>query len=161
VESRVELVSPEAMALVTVEPALAGDPFTQNAALMHGGWNAYSASGDVTANVVYANYATKKDFEKLREMGVDCAGKVVVARYGGNFRGYKEVFARKAGAAGLIIYTDPGDSGYAKGPMYPEGGWATATQIQRGSLLALDRAGDPLTPGKPATEDAERLNPDE
>ncbi|HVZ94491.1 MAG TPA: M20/M25/M40 family metallo-hydrolase [Phycisphaerales bacterium] len=161
VESRVELVAPEAMALVTVEPALAGDPFTQNAALLHGGWNAYSASGDITANVVYANYATKEDFEKLKEMGVECAGKIVVARYGGNFRGSKEIFARKAGAAGLIIFTDPGDAGYAKGPMYPEGGWATSTQIQRGSLLALDRAGDPLTPGIPATENAKRVNPDD
>ena len=123
------------------------------------GWNAYSGSGEVVGEVVYANYGTKEDFEKLRELGVDCRGKIVIARYGGNFRGFKAKFAEEAGAAGLIIYNDPEDVGYVKGLMYPEGGWANETQIQRGSINTLDYPGDPLTPGEPAIEGTKRLDP--
>ena len=75
------------------------------------GWNAYSGNGDVTAAVVYANYGTREDFETLRELGIGVKGHIVVARYGHNFRGYKAKFAEAAGAVGLIIYTDPDDSG--------------------------------------------------
>jgi N-acetylated-alpha-linked acidic dipeptidase len=125
------------------------------------GFNAYSGSGDITADVVYANYGAKDDFEKLKALGVDCAGKIVIARYGKNFRGYKAKFAQQAGAVGLIIYTDPDDGGYRKGVPYPEGGWANESYIQRGSINTLDYAGDPLTPGIGATQDATRLNPDD
>ena len=122
-------------------------------------WNAYSGSGDVTAPVVYANYGTKEDFEALEKLDVGLEGKIVIARYGKNYRGYKAKYAEAAGAAGLLMYTDPADSGYAKGAMYPEGGYANPTSIQRGSIKTLDYAGDPLTPGIPATEQAKRLDP--
>ncbi|MEI6475692.1 MAG: PA domain-containing protein, partial [Planctomycetota bacterium] len=111
------------IALPTVERNLAEDPATAHPGLTFG-WNAYSATGDVTAGVVYANYGTKADFAKLKELGVDCTGKVVLARYGGNFRGYKVKFAEEAGAAALIIYTDPADTGVTKGKVWPAGGWA-------------------------------------
>ncbi|MHC5012288.1 MAG: glutamate carboxypeptidase, partial [Planctomycetota bacterium] len=62
------------------------------------GWNAYSGSGEVEAEVVYANYGTKEDFEQLAELGVSVEGKIVVARYGKNFRGFKAKFAEAAGA---------------------------------------------------------------
>lgn len=115
------------------------------------GWNAYSASGDVTAEVVYASYGTKADFAKLREWGVDCTGKIVIARYGGNFRGFKAKFAQEAGAAGLIMFTDPADGGFTRGAVWPQGGWANDSCVQRGSLHVLPYAGDPLTPGVAAT----------
>ena len=114
------------------------------------GWNAYSGSGEVIAEVIYANYGRKEDFEKLQDMGIDISGKIVIARYGGNFRGYKAKFAEAAGAAGLIIYTDPIDSGYFKGLAYPEGPYYSESTIQRGSLLTEDFTGDPLTPYEPA-----------
>lgn len=123
-------------------------------------WNAYSASGDVTAEVVYANYGTKQDFEQLEALGIDCTGKIVLARYGGNYRGFKAKYAQAAGAAGLIIFTDPADSGYTKGDVYPEGGWANDCCIQRGSIVTLGYQGDPLTPGIFASKDAPRLDPD-
>jgi N-acetylated-alpha-linked acidic dipeptidase len=123
------------------------------------GWNAYSGSGEVEAEVVYANHATREDFRRLAELGVDCRGKIVLARFGGNFRGFKAKFAEAAGAAGLVIFTDPADSGFTKGPTWPEGGWANETFIQRGSLLTLPQPGDPLTPGVEATESAPRLDP--
>ena len=123
-------------------------------------FNAYSASGDVRAQVVYANYGTKEDFEALDERGVSVRGKIVLARYGRNYRGYKAKYAEARGAAGVLIYTDPQDSGYAKGLPYPEGGYANASSIQRGSILTLDYPGDPLTPCEPAIDGATRLDPE-
>ncbi|TRZ43552.1 M28 family peptidase [Robertkochia solimangrovi] len=147
--SLVELVTPIRLPLNQQENILPEDPFSEDPTLLKG-WNAYSGSGDVTAEVVYANYGTKEDFEKLAEMGIDVKGKIVLARYGGNFRGYKAKFAEKYGASGLIIFTDPGDSGYMKGLTYPEGVYYNESAIQRGSLLTVDYTGDPLTPFEPA-----------
>ena len=146
------------IALPTVERNLAIDPATAHPGLGFG-WNAYSASGDVTAGVVYANYGTKQDFAKLKEWGVDCRGKVVLARYGGNFRGYKAKFAEEAGAAALLIFTDPADTGNVKGKVWPEGGWANDTCVQRGSIFASDQPGDPLTPGNASVPGAPRADP--
>ena len=145
------------IALPTVERNLAEDPATTHPGLTFG-WNAYSASGDVTAGIVYANYGTKADFAKLKAMGVDCKGKVVLARYGGNFRGYKAKFAEEAGAAALIIYTDPADTGVSKGKVWPAGGWANDTCVQRGSILASDQPGDPTTPFNPSDPTAARCD---
>lgn len=151
-----EVLSPEHVTLLVKEDILESDPYTANPELTPG-WNAYSGNGDVTGEVVYANFGTKEDFRRLAELGVEVKGRLVLARYGGNFRGYKAKFAQEAGAIGLIIYTDPADSGYCKGLMYPEGGFANPTCIQRGSILTLDYPGDPLTPGVEATKDAPRL----
>jgi N-acetylated-alpha-linked acidic dipeptidase len=158
VAAELEVVAPERISLELAERPVRGDPGSEG----HGfGWNAFSGSGEVTAGVVYANYGTKADFQRLRDMGVDVTGKIVIARYGGNYRGYKAKFAQAAGAAGLIIYTDPADSGYMRGLTYPEGGYANDCCIQRGSIVTLPYIGDPLTPGRPATRDAERLAPED
>lgn len=148
------------IALSVKEGPIEGDPYLTDPNLDIG-WSAYSGSGEVVAPVVYANYGRKQDFEQLREMGVDVSGKIVIARFGGNYRGYKAKFAEEHGAAGLIMYTDPEDAGYVRGVMYPDGGWATPEKIQRGSVLTLDYAGDPLTPGVSAEGDVERLDPEE
>ena len=148
-ESYLEIVQPKRQPLSMKEDIVEGDPFSSDEDLWKG-WNAYSGSGEVTAEVVYANYGRKEDFEKLRDMGVDVSGKIVIARYGGNFRGYKAKFAEAAGASGLIIYTDPMDSGYFRGLGYPEGPYYSESTIQRGSLLTEDFTGDPLTPYEPA-----------
>jgi N-acetylated-alpha-linked acidic dipeptidase len=142
------------------ETALPGDPYSASPDLTIG-FNAYSGSGEATGEVVYANYGRREDFEKLAELGIDCTGKIVLARYGGNYRGYKAKFAEAAGAAGLLIFLDPGDSGYVQGGVYPDGGWQTDRCIQRGSIVTLGYQGDPLTPFVEATEDAERLDVDE
>ena len=164
-EVSISLIRPIRMPLNNQEYIYDEDPYTAHPDLVHG-WNAYSGSGKITAEVVYANYGTKEDFEQLEEMGVDVEGKIVLARYGGNFRGFKAMFAEKAGAAGLIIYTDPRDNGYMQGFTYPEGKQSDESAIQRGSLLTLDYYGDPLTPFEPALpldgdEHVERLDPSE
>lgn len=163
--SSVGLVTPTRMPLNQQEDILAEDPFSDSASLLKG-WNAYSGSGDVTAEVVYANYGTKEDFEKLAELNIDVTGKIVLARYGRNFRGYKAKFAQQSGAAGLLIFTDPGDSGYTKGLVYPKGVYYNESSIQRGSVLTLDYTGDPLTPFEPALplegkQKIKRMNPAE
>ena len=157
-DASVEIVSPTAMTLSLREEGLAEDPDTRHPDLGFG-WCAYSGSGDVTATVVYANYGTRQDFETLHELGVEVRGRIVIARFGANYRGYKVKFAEEAGAVGLIIYTDPDDNGYRKGIPYPEGGYASATSIQRGSIKTLAYAGDPLTPFQEATRSAARLHP--
>ncbi len=160
VDAAVEIVSPIVLNLPVMEEPLAEDPDTAHEDLSIG-WNAYSASGDVTAPVVYANYGTHEDFQTLRERDVEVKDRIVIARYGGNFRGFKALFAEAAGAVGLIIYTDPDDSGYRKGIPYPEGGYANATSIQRGSIATLDWPGDPLTPLVAADDDAPRADPED
>lgn len=148
-ETSIRIVEPVQMELNNKEYEYEEDPYTSHPDLVHG-YTAYSGSGQVEAEVVYANYGTREDFRQLEEMGIDLTGKIVIARYGGNFRGFKAKYAEEAGAAGLIIYTDPGDSGFTRGEVYPEGIWADESAIQRGSLLTLDFFGDPLTPFEPA-----------
>ena len=159
----VALVEPIRMPLNNKEYILAEDPFSSDPRASEG-WNSYSGSGDVTAPVVYANYGTKEDFEWLEAQGIAVKGKIVIARYGGNFRGYKAKYAEQYGAAGLIIYSDPEDVGYMRGLTYPEGTYFNESTIQRGSVLTLDYTGDPLTPFEPAlpldgTQQVERLDP--
>jgi len=157
-ESLLEIITPEKIVLHQQEDVLAEDPFSDHPDLSKG-WNSYSGSGEVTAEVVYANYGTKADFEKLKALGVDVKDKIVIARYGGNFRGYKAKFAEAHGAAGLIIYTDPKDSGFTKGLVFPKGIYYNDSAIQRGSLLTVDWTGDPLTPYEAALPRSDKNSP--
>jgi N-acetylated-alpha-linked acidic dipeptidase len=162
--SLIEIVTPYRDVLNQKEDIIENDPYTKDPELWKG-WNAFSGSGDVTAEVVYANYGRKEDFETLKSLGIDVNGKIVIARYGGNFRGYKAKFAEANGASGLIIYTDPQDSGFTKGLVYPNGPYYNSSTIQRGSLLTTDFTGDPLTPFEPALpldgkEKIERIDPE-
>jgi len=147
--SLIEIVTPSREVLNQKEDIIPNDPFSDDP-LLWKGWNAFSGSGEITAEVVYANYGRKEDFETLKSLGVDVNGKIVLARYGGNFRGFKAKFAEANGAAGLIIFTDPKDSGFTKGLVYPQGPYYNESTIQRGSLLTTDFTGDPLTPFEPA-----------
>tara|TARA_B100000674_G_scaffold381195_1_gene323977 strand:+ start:78 stop:2171 length:2094 start_codon:yes stop_codon:yes gene_type:complete len=147
--SIIEIVTPSRDILNQKEDIILDDPFTMDPELWKG-WNAFSGSGDVTAQVVYANYGRKEDFEELKKLGIEVKGKIIIARYGGNFRGYKAKFAEASGAVGLIIFTDPKDSGFTRGLVYPEGPFYNSSTIQRGSLLTTDFTGDPLTPFEPA-----------
>ena len=164
-ESFIEIVTPVRQTITQQEDILKEDPFSSDE-LLWKGWNSFSGSGDVTAEVVYVNYGTREDFEKLKDLGVSLEGKIALARYGGNFRGYKAKFAEANGAAGLLIYSDPKDNGYARGLVYPEGPYFNASTIQRGSLLTVDFTGDPLTPFEPALpldgkKKVKRLKPSE
>lgn len=121
-------------------------------------YNAYSPSGDITGDIVYANYAVNEDFQRLKELGVNVKGKIVLARYGRVYRGLKVLEATKAGAVGIILYSDPSDDGYAAGDMYPKGPMRPWDGVQRGSIrFSENYSGDPLTPGYPAKKNAKRI----
>src|SRR5258708_21416708 len=100
-------------------------------------FNGMSASGDVEAEAVYANYGTPEDFEKLEKLKIDVRGKIVLVRYGQNFRGVKVFVAQEHGAAGAIIYFHPFDDGLGRGEKYPQGTRHPATPLQprRGGYL--------------------------
>ena len=92
-------------------------------------------------------------------MGVDVKGKIVIAKYGGSWRGIKPKVAAEHGAIGCIIYSDPEDDGYTQGDVYPEGPFRPKDGVQRGSVMDMPvYPGDPLTPGIGATKDAKRLD---
>jgi N-acetylated-alpha-linked acidic dipeptidase len=127
-------------------------------------FNGMSPSGDVEAEVVYANYGTPEDFEKLDKLKIDVRGKIVLVRYGQNFRGVKEFIAQERGAAGVIIYSDPFDDGWRRGDKYPDGPWRPDTGVQRGSVgYMFEFPGDPTTPGlasTPSLPDDKRNSPE-
>jgi N-acetylated-alpha-linked acidic dipeptidase len=137
-----------------VDPkAYGGDPFQDDPRILPA-FNGSSASGDVTADVVYANYGTLADFDELAKLGISVKGKIVIVRYGGNFRGVKVYIAQQRGAVGVLIYSDPADDGYARGDMYPRGAMRPPSGVQRGSVQFLPLyPGDPETPGVSSTPD--------
>src|SRR5882672_6311750 len=126
-------------------------------------FNGSSPSGDVEAEVIYANYGRPEDFKKLEDMKVDVRGKIVIVRYGDNFRGVKSFVAEEHGAAAVIIYSDPADDGYFRGDPYPKGPWRPETAVQRGSIQYMFKyPGDPTTPGfasLPSLPEAKRVPP--
>ncbi|MBI3138589.1 MAG: M28 family peptidase [Sphingobacteriales bacterium] len=141
------------------EQVLAADKTSGQLAEQLPPYNAYSADGDVTAELVFVNRGVPADYEELARRGVEVKGKIVIAKYGGSWRGIKPKVAAEHGATGCIIYSDPADDGYAIGDAYPEGGYRPGDGVQRGSVMDMPvYPGDPLTPDRGATRDAQRLD---
>ena len=157
----IELITAKRQKLNIHEAVVSKDPSSSHPKITPL-FNGYSASGDVTAPVVYANYGLPNDYEELKKAGVDVKGKIVIVRYGNSFRGVKAKVAQDHGAIGCIIYSDPADDGYMQGDVFPKGPWRPEASGQRGSVQYLfDYPGDPLTPGRPAIDGVPRLKPEE
>jgi N-acetylated-alpha-linked acidic dipeptidase len=125
-------------------------------------YHAYSANGDVTAELVFVNYGIPEDYEELKKLGIDVKGKIVIAKYGNSWRGIKPKVAYENGAIGCIIYSDPKEDGYFQGDVYPKGPYKNETGAQRGSVVDLPQApGDPLTNGFVANAENKRLTVEE
>ena len=77
--------------------------------------------------MIYANYGRPEDIKRLKQMGISLKDKILLVRYGQNFRGVKAEVAQDEGAAGVLIFSDPIDDGYFKGDAYPQGPWRPAT----------------------------------
>lgn len=153
-----ELLAPERYQARLEEPPLPEDSTSSLREEQLPLYNAYSIDGDVSGELVYVNYGVPADYEVLEERGVDVKGKIVIARYGGSWRGIKPKVAAERGALGCIIYSDPRDDGYYQGDVYPKGSWRMEWGGQRGSVKDMPRySGDPLTPGVGATKTAKRL----
>jgi N-acetylated-alpha-linked acidic dipeptidase len=132
---------------------VAGDPAADDPRVVMP-FNGSSGSGDVTSEAVYANYCRIEDFNELAARNIDLHGKIVICRYGSNFRGAKVFLAEQRGAIGVLIYSDPQDDGYTKGDPWPIGPWRPETGVQRGSVQFLFKyPGDPETPGVASTLD--------
>jgi N-acetylated-alpha-linked acidic dipeptidase len=156
-QERVELVAPTQHLAQLMEAPIPGDAGSAVPGALPA-YNVYGADGDVTADVVYVNFGMDADYLELARHGVSVAGKIVLVRYGGGWRGLKVKLAHEHGAVGCLIYSDPHEDGYAAGDAYPAGGWRPADGIQRGSVADMPvYPGDPLTPGVGATPGAARL----
>jgi N-acetylated-alpha-linked acidic dipeptidase len=154
----VEMTSPERFTLRLNEPPVDGDSTTSQQSEQLPSYNAYSIDGDVTAPLVYVNYGIPSDYDELEKRGIDVKGKIVIARYGGSWRGIKPKVAAEKGAIGCLIYSDPKNDGFYQGDVYPKGAWRGENGVQRGSVMDMPlHPGDPLTKGIGATKDAKRL----
>jgi N-acetylated-alpha-linked acidic dipeptidase len=157
-ERLLELVSPARFTAKLQEPPVAADPTSSQQSEQLPTYNAYSIDGDVTGPLIYVNYGVPADYDELERMGVSVKGAIVIARYGGSWRGIKPKVAAEHGAVGCLIYSDPRDDGYYQGEVFPKGPYRPKDGVQRGSVMDMPLyPGDPLTPGVGATKDAKRL----
>lgn len=154
----VELVAPDHFNASLTEKSLPEDPSTSVREHLLPPYNAFSADGEVEAELVFVNYGLPEDYEMLERYGIDVKGKIAIAKYGQSWRGIKPKLAGEHGAIGTLIYSDPADDGYALGDTYPEGPYKHKSGVQRGSVMDMPTyPGDVLTPGVGATRDAKRL----
>ncbi len=157
-ERALELVEPTHFTAKLQEPTVSADPTSSQHDEQLPTYNAYSIDGDVTAPLVYVNFGVPDDYEMLDRLGVSVKGAIVIARYGGSWRGIKPKVAAEHGAIGCLIYSDPHEDGYFQAPNFPEGPSRPKDGVQRGSVMDMPvRPGDPLTPGVGATKDARRI----
>jgi N-acetylated-alpha-linked acidic dipeptidase len=157
-ERLVEMVSPTRYRASLAETRLPNDPTSGQQAEQLPPYVAYSADGDVTGPLVFVNYGVPADYEELERHGISVKGAIVIAKYGGSWRGIKPKVAAEHGAVGCLIYSDPRDDGYAAGDVFPNGPMRPAQGVQRGSVADMPTyPGDPLTPGVGATKNAKRL----
>ncbi len=157
IERRITLLAPERYELKLEEPPLPGDPDTRKPGVLPP-YNAYAVDGDVTSEVVYVNYGVPADYRVLDSLGISVAGKIVIARYGGSWRGIKPKVAAEHGAVACIIYSDPADDGYVQGDVVPKGKWRPEWGVQRGSVMDMPMyPGDPQTPNRASKPGVERI----
>jgi N-acetylated-alpha-linked acidic dipeptidase len=158
VERVVELVAPTTYKAKLQETPLPADPTSNQQAEQLPSYNAYSVDGDVTGPLVFVNYGIPADYEELAQRGISVKGAIVIAKYGGSWRGIKPKVAAEHGAIGCLIYSDPRDDGYGAGDVFPAGPMRPPQGVQRGSVADMPvYPGDPLTPGVGATKEAKRL----
>ncbi len=156
-----EMVRPSRFRASLREDAYDVDPDTKNPDVS-GAYLGYSASGEVTAPVVYAHSGNPEDYAYLRKHGIDVRGKIVLVRYSNpySYRGFKALTAERLGAAAILIYSDPAEDGYKQGAVFPDGPWGPPSHIQRGAITYdFLEPGDPLTPGWASVPGAKRISP--
>jgi N-acetylated-alpha-linked acidic dipeptidase len=154
-----EMVAPVHYSAGLRELPVPGDPDLKNKAISSA-WSGMSASGEVTAPLVYAHSGNPEDYDLLRKQGIDVKGKVVLVRYSNpySYRGFKALTAQREGAAAILIYSDPAEDGYKKGEVVPKGPWGPEYHIQRGAITYdFMVPGDPLTPGWASVPGAKRI----
>ena len=156
---KVAIIDPPELAWeALIEEELAYEDGRQQVPVFHG----HSKSGNVTGPLIYANYGARQDFAHLEEQGVKIQGSIALVRYGGTEadRALKVYNADMAGAVGCIIYSDPAEDGYVRGPVYPDGRFVPSDGVQRGSVAKSSWVvGDVLSPGYPSLPEERRRDP--
>ena len=158
-----EMTAPVHYTATLREDPVDADPNTKNPAVS-GAYFGYSASGEVTAEVVYAHSGNPEDYDLLRKHGISVKGKIVLVRYSNpySYRGFKALTAEREGAAALLIYSDPAEDGYARGKIFTDGPWGPESHIQRGAITYdYIVPGDPTTPGWASVPGAKHIAPEE
>ncbi|MGC1781050.1 MAG: transferrin receptor-like dimerization domain-containing protein [Acidobacteriaceae bacterium] len=156
-ERVLQLIEPTQFTAKLHEPPVPGDPTSGQQSEQLPTYNAYSPDGDVTGRLVYVNHGNRDDYKVLDRLGISVKGAIVIARYGGGWRGIKPKVAAEHGAIGCIIYSDPHDDGFSVDDAYPKGSGRPDQGVQRGAVTDDLYEGDPLTPGWGSTKDAKRL----
>ncbi|HTV60085.1 MAG TPA: M28 family metallopeptidase [Verrucomicrobiae bacterium] len=160
-EISLEMIQPKHFRASLREDAYSVDPDTKNPHA-DGAYLGYSASGEVTAPVIYAHSGNPEDYEYLKSKGIDVRGKIALVRYSNpySYRGFKALTAQRMGAAAILIYSDPAEDGYKQGAVFPKGPWGPASHIQHGAITYdFIEPGDPLTPGWASVPGAKRISP--
>src|SRR6476620_6480241 len=158
-EISLEMVAPVQYKATLREEPHEADPDTKNPRVSQA-YLGYSASGEVTAEVVYAHSGNPADYDLLRRKGISVKGKIVLVRYSNpySYRGFKALTAEREGAAAMLVYSDPAEDGYKRGKVFPEGPWGTDSHIQRGAITYdFIVPGDPTTPGWASVAGAKRI----
>lgn len=154
-----EMTAPEKFTAKLEEPDLTEDATSNQKSEQLPTYNAYSGEGDVSGDLVFVNYGVPANYDELEKRGIDVRGKIVIAKYGGSWRGIKPKVAAERGAIGCLIYSDPRNDGYFQGDVYPKGAWRGEDGVQRGSVADMPVfPGDPLTPGIGSVKGAKRLD---
>jgi N-acetylated-alpha-linked acidic dipeptidase len=158
-----EMITPVHYAASLREDPVDVDPDTRNPEVS-GAYFGYSASGEVTSEVVYAHSGNPEDYDFLRKHGISVRGKIVLVRYSNpySYRGFKALTAEREGAAALLIYSDPAEDGYARGKVFPDGPWGPESHIQHGAITYdYIVPGDPTTPGWASVPGARHIAPEQ
>lgn len=118
------------------------------------GYLAYSPTGTVEGDIIFVNYGTYPDFDKLEKNNISVKGFICLARYGGGHRGEKVRNCHERGGIATIIFSDPkAVSPLGLDNVYPNSEFVGGTALQRGALYTY---GDPETPGYPSIKEALR-----
>ena len=146
------------MATLEEDPVYTSDPDApnHNTPVFHG----HSKAGTVSGPLVYCNYGSRADYKQMYDSGIDINGTIAIVRYYGKEedRALKVKAAEEWGVKGVLIYSDPADDGFVKGPVWPDGPWRPADSVQRGAVSLTNHVvGDVLTPGWASTRDAKRV----
>ena len=152
---KVAIVSPDDMAWeaqLDETQIYAGDLRKANAHAFH----AYSISGEAQGSLIYANYGSHEDLQRLADEGIEVQGAIVLLRQReGQATAYQIRAVEVAGAAGCLVFSDT-----VEGSVYPNGRQMPEDGVHQGSVaLSAHILGDPLTPGYPSLPTETRREP--
>ncbi|ATY65671.1 glutamate carboxypeptidase [Cordyceps militaris] len=123
-------------------------------------FHAHSKSGDVRGPLIYVNYGSKADYEKLKKDGIMTEGAIALVRNGGTEKStaLKVKLAEMHGFVGALVYNDPKEDGFSLGDVAPQGRFLPADGVHGDSVSLMNWIlGDVLTPQWESEEQAPRV----